>query len=183
MLHASNECFSVPVERLTLASDSSMQLSLRVCTLCHLCSCGSSPANVDDIKNDLVHSQTCVAASLHSFCFIELQFWSAPACRILQPCGMMTIQENRQGPDDPEDLQSKLAALERAMVDRDLLILRQNEDIASLEEQLARASLERCAARLQNDIPDTLEPKMMRMRAATSMNMTPIQACIQLRKP
>ncbi|KAK9826954.1 hypothetical protein WJX74_001558 [Apatococcus lobatus] len=48
-------------------------------------------------------------------------------------------KENQQEQDDPQDLQSKLAALERAMVDRDLLLLRQNEDIASLEDQLARA--------------------------------------------
>lgn len=63
------------------------------------------------------------------------------------------MQENQQGQDDPEDLQSKLAALERAMVDRDLLILRQNEDIASLEDQLARASTLHRAAQLQSDSP------------------------------
>ena len=51
----------------------------------------------------------------------------------------MLLQENEQEADNPQDLQGKLAALERAMVDRDLLILRQNEDIASLEDQLARA--------------------------------------------
>ena len=50
------------------------------------------------------------------------------------------MQENQEGTDGPEDLPSKLAALEKALVDRDLLLLRQNEDIASLEDQLARAS-------------------------------------------
>ena len=40
--------------------------------------------------------------------------------------------------DDPEDLPAKLAKLEKALVDRDLLLLRQNEDIASLEDQLSR---------------------------------------------
>ncbi|KAK9867457.1 hypothetical protein WJX84_010591 [Apatococcus fuscideae] len=50
-------------------------------------------------------------------------------------------KENQEGTDGPEDLPSKLAALEKALVDRDLLLLRQNEDIASLEDQLARAQL------------------------------------------
>lgn len=67
---------------------------------------------------------------------------------MLLKCCTMAMQENQQGTDDSEDLQSKLAALERAMVDRDLLLLRQNEDIASLEDQLARASVLHRAAQL-----------------------------------
>lgn len=50
------------------------------------------------------------------------------------------LQENQIAINGCEDLPDKLAALEKALVDRDLLLLRQNEDIASLENQLARVS-------------------------------------------